>query len=198
MFGDTYQLVFVTRDSIQAISPNRATYDTFAQTQAMLNPDLNGIVFHAIVATLSNPNMQSNTNVVAPVYLLSGTLVDTGSAGFWDGNHNAPIDVTQFGDSKFSDVWAGCSSASGEGCLSMNTLGNLSAAVAGNSVRTDTGWAVDSTDTMNFNFMPIFAISQELTVTPLPAALPLFATGLGVIGLLARRRKRKAAALAAA
>lgn len=34
--------------------------------------------------------------------------------------------------------------------------------------------------------------------TPLPAALPLFATGLGVIGLLARRRKRKAATALAA
>jgi hypothetical protein len=29
--------------------------------------------------------------------------------------------------------------------------------------------------------------------TPLPAALPLFATGLGVMGLLGWRRKRKAA-----
>jgi hypothetical protein len=36
------------------------------------------------------------------------------------------------------------------------------------------------------------------SATPLPAALPLFATGLGALGLLARRRKRKAAALAAA
>jgi hypothetical protein len=37
------------------------------------------------------------------------------------------------------------------------------------------------------------------TTTPLPAALPLFATGLGVMGLLGWRRKRKnAAALAAA
>jgi hypothetical protein len=34
-------------------------------------------------------------------------------------------------------------------------------------------------------------------VTPLPTALPLFATGLGAIGLLGWRRKRKAAALAA-
>jgi len=28
------------------------------------------------------------------------------------------------------------------------------------------------------------------TATPIPAALPLFAGGLGLIGLLARRRKR--------
>jgi hypothetical protein len=34
--------------------------------------------------------------------------------------------------------------------------------------------------------------------TPLPAALPLFATGLGALGLLGWRRKRKAAAIAAA
>jgi len=32
----------------------------------------------------------------------------------------------------------------------------------------------------------------EVTSTPIPAALPLFATGLGVLGLLAWRRKRKA------
>jgi hypothetical protein len=32
--------------------------------------------------------------------------------------------------------------------------------------------------------------------TPIPAALPLFATGLGVMGVLARRRKRKAKAAA--
>jgi hypothetical protein len=35
------------------------------------------------------------------------------------------------------------------------------------------------------------------SATPLPAALPLFATGLGAMGLLGWRRKRKAAAIAA-
>lgn len=35
------------------------------------------------------------------------------------------------------------------------------------------------------------------TVTPLPASLPLFATGLGGLGLLGWRRKRKAAAATA-
>ena len=39
---------------------------------------------------------------------------------------------------------------------------------------------------------------QQLTATPLPAALPLFATGLGVLGLLGWGRKRKAAAAVAA
>jgi hypothetical protein len=41
---------------------------------------------------------------------------------------------------------------------------------------------------------------DDLTVssTPLPGALPLFASGLGVMGFLAKRRKRKTAAQAAA
>jgi hypothetical protein len=40
------------------------------------------------------------------------------------------------------------------------------------------------------------ALTLEISSTPLPAALPLFASGLGAIGLLARRRKRKNAAAA--
>ena len=40
--------------------------------------------------------------------------------------------------------------------------------------------------------------SGALGETPLPAALPLFATGLGALGLLGCRRKRKAAAIATA
>jgi hypothetical protein len=37
-----------------------------------------------------------------------------------------------------------------------------------------------------------------VTATPLPAALPLFATGVGALGLFGWRRKRKNAALATA
>jgi hypothetical protein len=62
----------------------------------------------------------------------------------------------------------------------------------------------DFTQTFEFGYLTlsnvIGAVSSfdnlSITVdsTPLPAALPLFATGLGALGLLARRRKRKLAA----
>ena len=42
------------------------------------------------------------------------------------------------------------------------------------------------------------SLTLLLSATPLPAALPLFAGGLGLIGFVAKRRKRNAAAPAAA
>ena len=49
-------------------------------------------------------------------------------------------------------------------------------------------------ETVSFTY-GMLAITPE--ATPLPAALPLFATGLGALGLFGWRRKKKAAALAA-
>ena len=51
---------------------------------------------------------------------------------------------------------------------------------------------------VNGNFV-VSEFALDASTTPLPAALPLFATGLGALGVLGWRRKRKnAAALAAA
>jgi hypothetical protein len=41
-----------------------------------------------------------------------------------------------------------------------------------------------------------WAIELQVAATPLPAALPLFATGLGALGLLGWRKKRRTAAVA--
>ena len=56
---------------------------------------------------------------------------------------------------------------------------------AGTNFACGTGWSGDLTITYTYTPSP----SQ----VPLPAALPLFATGLGALGLLSWRRKRKAA-----
>ena len=50
----------------------------------------------------------------------------------------------------------------------------------------------------NDNCSEAFDITNSLTTTPIPGALPLFTTGLGVVGLLVRRRKRTAAAVTTA
>jgi len=54
----------------------------------------------------------------------------------------------------------------------------------------------DIVDTVNVPTAPTFdfSFSLEGDVVPLPATLPLFATGLGGLGLLGWRRKRKAQA----
>jgi len=46
----------------------------------------------------------------------------------------------------------------------------------------------------NISYDPAISSVSALASTPLPAALPLFATGLGALGLLGWRRKRKTAA----
>jgi hypothetical protein len=48
-----------------------------------------------------------------------------------------------------------------------------------------------------FWYIDDVSVVQEITAVPLPAALPLFATGIGGFGLLGWRRKRKAQAVAA-
>jgi hypothetical protein len=53
-------------------------------------------------------------------------------------------------------------------------------------------------NSINVQGTPLLRVDlPDNLTTPLPAALPLFATGLGALGLLGWRRKRKAAAIAA-
>ena len=50
--------------------------------------------------------------------------------------------------------------------------------------------------TNNLENLLLTDVTVDAAATPLPAALPLFATGLGGLGLLGWRRKRKAQAAA--
>jgi hypothetical protein len=45
--------------------------------------------------------------------------------------------------------------------------------------------------TLQIDAVTVAVASDVTPATPLPAALPLFATGLGAFGLFGRRRKRK-------
>jgi hypothetical protein len=68
---------------------------------------------------------------------------------------------------------------------------------------TDSNTSWEALDLIDGNFVPVgfigspdivfSAVGVQLTLTPLPATLPLLATGLGALGLLGWRRKREGA-----
>lgn len=82
--------------------------------------------------------------------------------------------------------------------------GNVTGGSGGNDLCINVCSSPYNTDLRNV-FSGLFVATNEAVTfsntpftTPIPAALPLFAAGLGALGLFGWRRKRKAAALAAA
>jgi hypothetical protein len=63
---------------------------------------------------------------------------------------------------------------------------------------TSGSWAINSTNGKTLSLGLLYGHTAAVGETPAPAALPLFATGLGALGLLGWRRKRKKAATLAA
>ena len=63
---------------------------------------------------------------------------------------------------------------------------------------TSGSWAINSTNGKTLSLGLLYGHTAAAGETPLPSALPLFATGLGALGLLGWRRKRKRAITIAA
>lgn len=146
----------------------------------------------------------STSYIVGGVDIVDFTFTDHGFSDIWNQPFTSPGATTVGGFSNSSAPTA----APFYGFVFTVISGNLfPPLVGGGGQRQGTGdefafdsGAVFASNEGSANFLPgdvdfgVFA-----SATPLPAALPLFAGGAGLIGLLARRRKRKtAAALAAA
>ena len=136
------------------------------------------------------PSPGDNKNIFQSATMqVGGKIVDAaytcGSSINCDGSSNPDLYFATNGGLAIGD-----SVSSGNLVLDLASSGT-SLAVVGTSG--NVYWSVQVSPTLIGTWEMVSAAGA----TPLPAALPLFATGLGVLGLLGRRRKRKAAALAA-
>jgi hypothetical protein len=124
----------------------------------------------------------TNYNIFGPSGGLSDTLniVVTGHTPTADDNTNVTVDMHFFSDTADENVSLLVLLANGIPITETGLLQEVNGGIADLTVQ----FTSDVSD-------------ADVSATPIPAALPLFATGLGVMGLLGWRRKRKAAALAA-
>ncbi|MFZ0524116.1 MAG: PEP-CTERM sorting domain-containing protein [Xanthobacteraceae bacterium] len=134
----------------------------------------------------TDPGMLSQTfsDAVGQTLLVSGWVIDNGNGGpanvqfIFDGTTEENINMTAppTGNSPSPDVWT-------EYSFDVTATGS------------DT-FALSYFDNPSCDGLDNFSVTAEVSSTPLPATLPLFAGGLGLMGFLGLRQKRKASAAA--
>jgi hypothetical protein len=213
--GDSYHLLFVTRDSRNASAAFITSYNNFVQEQAELNPSLTGtdqgITYNAVASALRldaddilvGVSARDNALVEAPVYLTDGTLIADGFDDLWNTANidnkllPAPINVTQFGVVDTTSSLTVATGTNFDGTYSNDPLGNIDLineeSKLGNGLVQGPQWIDDVSGPngplIDYRF---YAMSEKITVpavVPIPAAVWLFGSGLlGLVGV-ARRRK---------
>jgi hypothetical protein len=158
-----------------------ATYE-FDATSAKFG-FLGSIEYDSSVFDVTNNNQYvDNTKILSLLFTdpLSGhvitTIGPTGNSTIFDSTGTLPIVVGGFGFTGGTDLTNGVDIA--------DTYAVSLGTGSSNNEYDDVTWTT------------VVAATTFGTATPLPAALPLFATGLGALGLLVRRTKRKHATAA--
>jgi hypothetical protein len=113
------------------------------------------------------------------------------------GGTDPAVDETTGSEDHFGTFNLGTGSQSGNTTVTFNltATGTLFWTDASTVLKPTTGFG--AAYSQGFDVVTAAQNAGFYAATPLPAALPLFATGLGAMGLLGWRRKRKAQALAA-
>ena len=131
-----------------------------------------------------------------PVHILGGFSVSSAASG---NSASVLVQTTDGASVAYTHTFSGTGPYSDNIILTADVVYEVDLSA---SVYTTFGSASSSIDPM-FTIDPTFAgandfqilfsdgISNDASATPLPAALPLFATGLGAMGLFGRRRKRR-------
>jgi hypothetical protein len=206
--GDQYRLVFVTHGGMAADNTSISHYNQFVSNQAALSADLNllGTQWYVIGST-SDVDARDNTNTNwlvgdpdAPIYRLDGSLVATGNQHLWGavtiGPHSAPINIDQFGGVWPNHlVWTGTAHSGTEyyNGLWYSPLGGGFDVEVGHTIASDLTWVHYYPATPNSSPYRYYAISDVLTVSPVPepSAFAIWSLMGGVAMMIGWRRRRR-------
>ena len=218
--GDTFHWAFVTSTSRDATSSNIADYNAHVNVAASALPDagnavngVSGVSFLRDInwfAIASTPTVDARDNIgdpLSPIYRFDGVRVANNEADLFDGSSDpllAPISVTEQGVSVFDSVWTGTDTAGLAADFSAPSwsVGSLGAGavytVFGLSGASDWQWVGMYTPGPSYQGIrpptlqfPLYAISEPLTVVPVPGSFILGALGLATTSALHRRRRRR-------
>jgi hypothetical protein len=198
--GETFRWVFVTSGARNAASSNISVYNDFVNAAAdAAGTTITGVVGKSSIADIGWKAIGSTATVdaidnigpsPAGIYTPLGTLVANGTTDMFDGSLSAPISITETGAGFSTWVHTG-TQADGTADPAGVTLGSY-AVTAGHSFYYQNYQWIDKGNALTLDHYPFYAISEELTVVPVPGALILAVTGLlsSTLGLKRMRRKR--------
>jgi hypothetical protein len=191
--GDKYHVIFTTSDEIQSMSTDIAFYDAHVQAAAETagigaSAGINWLALGSTSSVNAIDHLDSlfSPNYDAPIYTQLGDLVASSYAELWTTGPQVRINVDEYGlPPVLNQVWTG---STGAGTAAPNA--ELGAGITGSRYGgTTTGptW-IDSSTADSENFFHMYALSQEITVVPIPPALWLFGSGLlGLIGVVRKK-----------
>jgi hypothetical protein len=197
--GETFRWVFVTSVTTDATSSDIIHYNDFVNSLADVATPITGVLGKSTIADIEWKAIVSTDEVdaidnIGPstsiIYTPTGGLIANGITDMFDGGLAGPINITETGASPpQSSIWSGTNEAGTR--LSGLTMGSepvMTGIIDVYTVR----WWINSFPLSAPTSLPIYAMSEDLTVVPVPGALILGATGLlsSTLGLKRLRRKR--------
>jgi len=198
--GDCYRFAFHSSQFTTAESPDIETYNAWVQSLADASPLPIGAddgVTWKVIGSTAEVDARDNTStnpevdgVGCAIYLLDGsTLVASNNADLWDGEIQNPIGITELGTAflhwPFTGTYKDGTKAAGQ-YGTFEPLGGTSQIHQGQAaVTTNWIWRVWTADPPATQ-LPLYAMSEPLTVVPEPATIGLLA--LGGLALVRRRR----------